>query len=79
MLPLSAWLGAAARHFCLTAVPAPRRHYPQDITVASFEFKHQRFANMHRVSLRWPLQRFRFLGTPALSEAALQARTVVMH
>lgn len=47
-------------------------HYPAQITVASFEFKHARFADLHLKALQWPLQRFRFLGTPALSEQALQ-------
>mmetsp|Transcript_18462 Transcript_18462/g.55712 ORF Transcript_18462/g.55712 Transcript_18462/m.55712 type:complete len:253 (-) Transcript_18462:868-1626(-) len=47
-------------------------HYPRTIVVASFEFKHSRFATMHREALRWPLDRFRFLGSPALSVSALQ-------
>ncbi len=47
-------------------------HYPASIVVASFEFKRERFAGMHLSALRWPAARFRFLGTPALSEQALQ-------
>lgn len=47
-------------------------HYPRQITVASFEFKHARFADLHLKALQWPRQNFRFLGTPALSEQALQ-------
>lgn len=46
--------------------------YPAHITVVSFEFKHERIAGLHAKALRWPLQRLRFLGTPALSEQALQ-------
>lgn len=46
--------------------------YPVNVVVASFEFKHERFAGLHLKALRWPGQRFRFLGTPALSEQALQ-------
>ncbi len=46
--------------------------YPASIVVASFEFKHERFAGLHLKALQWPLERFKFLGTPALSEQALQ-------
>jgi hypothetical protein len=53
-------------------------HYPRQITVASFEFKHARFADLHLKALQWPRQSFRFLGTPALSEQALQVGASVM-
>ena len=45
-------------------------HYPNDVLVISYDFKHERFADLHRAALLWPDHRFRFLGTPALMPGA---------
>ena len=40
---------------------------PRNLTVVSYEFKRERFARDHRAALRWPEDRFAFVGTPAAS------------
>lgn len=37
-------------------------HYPRKVTVVSFDFKRQRFAELHRVALRFPRAQFDFVG-----------------
>lgn len=39
-------------------------NYPERITVVGFEFKRQRFENLHRAAIRFPRSRFRYLGVP---------------
>lgn len=36
--------------------------YPQHITVVSFTFKKHRFANLHAKAIKWPVERFSFVG-----------------
>lgn len=36
--------------------------YPETITMVSFTFKQRRFENLHARALRWPTQRFSFIG-----------------
>jgi len=52
--------------------------YPESIVVVGYEFKRDRFIDLHREAIRWPAQRFEYIGTPALTEdAALgESRTV---
>lgn len=45
-------------------------HYPDDLLVIGYDFKHERFSELHRAALRWPDQRFKFVGTPALTASA---------
>ena len=45
-------------------------HYPDDLLVIGYDFKHDRFCDLHRAALKWPDQRFRFVGTPALTANA---------
>ena len=40
---------------------------PRNLTVVSYEFKRERFAREHRAALRWPEDRFAFVGTAAAS------------
>lgn len=40
-------------------------NYPWNITVVSYDFKENRFANLHRLALRFPASRFFYKGTPA--------------
>jgi hypothetical protein len=40
-------------------------HYPEAITVISYDFKRQRFVDLHREALQFPKERFGFVGTPA--------------
>ena len=37
-------------------------HYPTEITVVGYEFKRPRFIELHRAALRWPIQRFHYIG-----------------
>ncbi|KAM6542520.1 hypothetical protein CsatB_006967 [Cannabis sativa] len=47
--------------------------YPQNITVVSYDFKAERFSQLHRSALGFPESRFFFLGTPATSSARAAA------
>ncbi|CAN1130306.1 Uncharacterized protein C57A10.07 [Linum perenne] len=54
--------------------------YPQNITVVSYDFKEERFAQLHRSALRFPESRFFYSGTPASPtsrEAALKGEALV--
>ncbi|TVU00294.1 hypothetical protein EJB05_54282 [Eragrostis curvula] len=54
--------------------------YPQNITVVSYDFKEERFAQLHRSALGFPEERFFFSGTPATPtarEAALKGEAAV--
>lgn len=54
--------------------------YPQNITVVSYDFKEERFANLHRSAISFPESRFFYSGTPASStskEAALKGESLV--
>ena len=39
-------------------------HYPSSITVVSYTLKRDRFFTLHREALRFPADRFSFIGTP---------------
>ena len=49
-------------------------HYPDNVLVIGYNFKHERFADLHRAALRWPDQKFTFVGTPALTAGAQEVR-----
>ncbi|XP_004498385.1 uncharacterized protein C57A10.07 [Cicer arietinum] len=54
--------------------------YPQNITVVSYDFKEDRFANLHRSAIGFPESRFFYAGTPATSnakDAALKGEELV--
>ncbi|KAI3761698.1 hypothetical protein L1987_52119 [Smallanthus sonchifolius] len=54
--------------------------YPQNITVVGYDFKKERFVNLHRSAIRFPELRFFYLGTPAATssrEAALKGEALV--
>lgn len=54
--------------------------YPQNITVVGYDFKKERFVNLHRSAIRFPETRFLYLGTPAATtsrEAALKGEALV--
>ena len=48
-------------------------NYPQSITVVSFAFKQWRFSHLHRAAIRFPAQKFHFVGIdpPGLSTDVL--------
>ncbi|KAL3685641.1 hypothetical protein R1sor_003663 [Riccia sorocarpa] len=48
--------------------------YPVNITVVSYDFKEERFTDLHRSALRFPRSRFFFVGTPTAPEAVLAAQ-----
>jgi hypothetical protein len=37
-------------------------HFPERITVIGYEFKRMRFTQLHRVAIRWPEAKFRYIG-----------------
>ncbi|MFS7912656.1 hypothetical protein Hanom_Chr02g00132481 [Helianthus anomalus] len=54
--------------------------YPQNITVVGYDFKKERFVNLHRSAIRFPELRFSYLGTPAATssrEAASKGEALV--
>ncbi|THG03319.1 uncharacterized protein C57A10.07-like [Camellia sinensis] len=54
--------------------------YPLNITVVSYDFKEERFAQLHRSAIRFPEARFLYSGTPASPtsrEAALKGEALV--
>ncbi|KAI3733101.1 hypothetical protein L1987_64319 [Smallanthus sonchifolius] len=54
--------------------------YPQNITVVGYDFKKERFVNLHRSAIRFPETRFLYSGTPAATtskEAALKGEALV--
>ncbi|KAJ0615243.1 hypothetical protein HanIR_Chr02g0071881 [Helianthus annuus] len=54
--------------------------YPQNITVVGYDFKKERFVNLHRSAIRFPELRFFYLGTPAATssrEAASKGEALV--
>ena len=53
-------------------------HYPDNLLVIGYEFKHTRFSDLHRAALRWPDHRFKFVGTPALTAGAHEV-TAALH
>jgi len=46
--------------------------YPESIVMVSYEFKRERFSELHRAALRWPVGRWQFVGTPALTPEAAE-------
>lgn len=48
-------------------------HYPEAITVISYNLKQDRFKSLHRAAIHWPEDRFKFVGTelPVAAEGAL--------
>ncbi|KAF5388861.1 hypothetical protein D9757_005643 [Collybiopsis confluens] len=36
--------------------------YPTTITIVGYEMKRKRFTDLHRAAIRWPLQRFHYVG-----------------
>ncbi|KAI3736657.1 hypothetical protein L2E82_26600 [Cichorium intybus] len=54
--------------------------YPQNITVVGYDFKKERFVNLHRSAIGFPETRFFYVGTPAAitsKEAALKGEALV--
>lgn len=43
-------------------------HYPERITVVSYDFKKERFLELHRAAVQFPPERFFFEGTPGPDE-----------
>ncbi|EKM60566.1 uncharacterized protein PHACADRAFT_82175 [Phanerochaete carnosa HHB-10118-sp] len=49
--------------------------YPSRITVVGYEFKRRRFTELHRAALRWPDDRFHYIGIDAEGEDLTTAQT----
>lgn len=48
--------------------------YPTKITVVGYEFKRSRFTNLHRAAIRWPRDRFYYIGVDPENEHAMNAQ-----
>ena len=48
--------------------------YPSHITVVGYEFKRRRFTELHRAALRWPRERFDYIGIDAEGEELIKAQ-----
>ncbi|PIL33843.1 hypothetical protein GSI_03549 [Ganoderma sinense ZZ0214-1] len=48
--------------------------WPSKITVVGYEMKRRRFTDLHRAALRWPADRFEYVGIDAEGEDAAAAR-----
>lgn len=48
--------------------------YPSHITVVGYEFKRRRFTELHRAALRWPRERFEYIGIDAEGEELIKAQ-----
>lgn len=48
--------------------------YPHNITVVSYDFKEERFSQLHRSAIRFPEARFFYSGTPASSTSKESAK-----
>ncbi|EPS61399.1 hypothetical protein M569_13398, partial [Genlisea aurea] len=54
--------------------------YPRNVTVVGYDFKAERFVDLHRSAVRFPASRFRYYGTPSAPdsiEAALKGEAAV--
>lgn len=49
-------------------------HYPRSITVVGYEWKRRRFMELHRAALRWPEERFRYIGIDAEGAETFKAQ-----
>lgn len=49
-------------------------HYPFKITVVGFEIKRRRFTELHRAALRWPEDRFHYIGIDVEGQDLTPAR-----
>ena len=48
--------------------------YPSRITVVGYEMKRKRFEELHRVAIRWPSDRFHYIGIDAEAQDIERAR-----
>jgi len=48
--------------------------YPSHITVVGYEFKRRRFTELHRAAIRWPRERFHYIGIDAEGEELMKAQ-----
>ena len=49
-------------------------HWPGRITIVGYEMKRKRFNDLHRAALRWPEDRFQYVGIDAEGEEISKAR-----
>ena len=54
-------------------------HYPTSVVVVGYEFKRERFSELHRAALRWPTHRFDYVGTAAVTEGAEQGESLTFN
>jgi hypothetical protein len=48
--------------------------YPEKITVVGYEMKRRRFTDLHRAALRWPLDKFDYIGVDPEGEEGILAQ-----
>lgn len=53
--------------------------YPSRLTVVGFEYKRKRFEELHRKALRWPSDRFRYIGIDMRTIAERESVSLAPH
>lgn len=48
--------------------------YPEKITVVGYEMKRARFVDLHRAAIRWPADRFEYIGIDTMGEESAEAQ-----
>lgn len=48
--------------------------YPEKITVVGYQMKRQRFVDLHRAAIRWPRDKFEYIGIDPEGEEGLAAQ-----
>ncbi|KAL0957778.1 hypothetical protein HGRIS_001555 [Hohenbuehelia grisea] len=48
--------------------------YPESITVVGYEMKRERFTKLHRAALRWPIERFHYIGADPDGQEGVEAQ-----
>lgn len=48
-------------------------HAPEKITIVGFEFKRKRFDLLHRMAIKWPVDKFDYIGIDAPQDAPVSA------
>ncbi|KAL0956222.1 hypothetical protein HGRIS_002378 [Hohenbuehelia grisea] len=48
--------------------------YPENITVVGYEMKRERFTKLHRAALRWPIERFHYVGADPGGQEGVEAQ-----
>ena len=55
-------------------------HFPSKLTVVGYDFKRPRFEELHRSALRWPKDKFNYIGIdPDHNSKAIEGEVCFIH